>query len=54
MIAIYFGGWNYTHPDILGIPYWLPFVWGNAALYIVDWNTFISDYTKKEKVSISS
>ncbi len=54
IIAVYFGGWNYTHPDILGIPYWLPFVWGNASLYIIDWNTLIAEYTKKENVSISS
>ena len=53
-IAVYFGAWTYTHPDILGIPYWLPFVWGNAALYIIDWHTVISEYLKKESTSISS
>lgn len=54
IIAVYFGGWNYAHQDIFGIPYWLPFVWGNTSLYIIDWNTLISEYTKKEKDIISS
>lgn len=32
--AIYFGAWQYTSPDFFGIPFWLPFVWGNAAITI--------------------
>src|SRR3989344_1945033 len=28
--CIYYGLWNYTHPDFWGIPVWLPLVWGNA------------------------
>jgi hypothetical protein len=48
MIAIYFGAWNYAHPDLLGIPYWLPFVWGNASLYIIDWHAMISEYVKED------
>jgi hypothetical protein len=54
MIAIYFGAWNYSHPDFLGIPYWLPFVWGNASLYIIDWHTMIDGYLKKDNTAISS
>lgn len=34
-IAIAFGAWQYTSPDIIGIPLWLPFLWGNASLYII-------------------
>ena len=34
-VAIYFGLWNYSSPFFLGIPIWLPFVWGNAGLYII-------------------
>ena len=33
-IAIYFGAWSYTTPQIFGFPAWLPFVWGNAALFV--------------------
>ena len=29
-IAIHFGAWNYTFPLIVGIPIWLPLVWGIA------------------------
>lgn len=34
-IAIYFGVWTYTNPVFIGVPMWLPFVWGNAGLYII-------------------
>ena len=33
-IGIVFGAWAYSQPDIIGIPYWLPFVWGNAGIFI--------------------
>ena len=33
-IAIAFGAWSYAIPDIGGIPYWLPFLWGIAAVFI--------------------
>jgi hypothetical protein len=34
-IAIYFGAWHYALPLALGVPVWLPFVWGSCGLYIV-------------------
>ena len=33
-LAIQTGAWEYASPSVLGIPLWLPFVWGNAALFI--------------------
>lgn len=32
--AIHMGSWRYTYPIFLGIPLWLPLVWGGAGLYI--------------------
>ena len=32
-ICIHFGAWRYSETFILGFPIYLPFVWGNAALY---------------------
>lgn len=40
-IAIYFGAWNYSYPFIAGIPVWLPFVWGNTSLYIIQMRALI-------------
>lgn len=34
IVAIYAGAWHYTQPLFLGIPLWLPFLWGVAALCI--------------------
>jgi hypothetical protein len=33
-LGIHAGAWSYSSADFLGIPVWLPFVWGNAALFI--------------------
>jgi hypothetical protein len=33
-LAIQTGAWKYASPSVLGIPLWLPFVWGIAALFI--------------------
>ncbi len=32
--SIHTGAWEYASPSVLGIPLWLPFVWGIAALFI--------------------
>lgn len=33
-VSIRTGAWEYASPTLLGIPLWLPFVWGIAALFI--------------------
>ncbi|HTE22641.1 MAG TPA: hypothetical protein VK674_06395 [Candidatus Limnocylindria bacterium] len=32
VICIQAGAWQYGSPQFLGIPIWLPFVWGNASV----------------------
>jgi len=32
--TIYFGAWAYTLPGLVNIPYWLPILWGDAAVFI--------------------
>ncbi len=39
-IVIAFGGWTYADSHFLGIPFWLPFIWGNAGVYIATWPTY--------------
>ncbi|MBR9698952.1 DUF2878 family protein [Candidatus Woesearchaeota archaeon] len=34
IISISFGVWSYANPTFLGIPLWLPFIWGLAAVMI--------------------
>lgn len=34
IISVYFGVWTYNNPTFLGIPIWLPFTWGIAALCV--------------------
>jgi hypothetical protein len=33
-LAIHTGAWTYATSTVLGLPLWLPFLWGNAALFI--------------------
>ncbi len=34
-LAVMMGAWSYTNPDIVGIPMWLPILWGIAAIFMV-------------------
>lgn len=34
IVAILFGAWRYADPSFLGIPMWLPFLWGSAVVFI--------------------
>lgn len=45
-IAIYFGAWAYAQPDFLGMPFWLPFVWGNASIYMLRLKQLIDFFVK--------
>lgn len=35
-VSIKTGAWAYDSNHILGVPVWLPFVWGNAGLFILN------------------
>jgi hypothetical protein len=35
-VSITTGAWEYDSNNFLGIPVWLPFVWGNAGLFILN------------------
>ncbi|MFZ3077247.1 MAG: hypothetical protein WA139_02230 [Candidatus Aenigmatarchaeota archaeon] len=45
--AIALGAWTYAFPNIAGIPYWLPFLWGIAALFVKNMSTEIHSFIKK-------
>ncbi|MBI2131026.1 DUF2878 family protein [Candidatus Woesearchaeota archaeon] len=34
VICIYFGVWQYVNPSFLGIPVWLPLIWGLGTILI--------------------
>jgi len=34
IVAVSFGVWQYANPSFLGIPIWLPLVWGLAVVLI--------------------
>lgn len=43
-VAIGRGVWHYTTQDFLGIPLWLPFLWGMASLVIAYTYEFFLEY----------
>ena len=34
-VVIFSGAWQYTQPQLVSIPLWLPFLWGLAGITIV-------------------
>lgn len=33
-VMVSVGAWEYKTAHVLGLPIWLPFIWGNTALFI--------------------
>ncbi len=48
IIAMRSGAWFYADPYILGIPLWLPFVWANTGLFILNTSDFIRTSIKSK------
>lgn len=48
-LPIYYGAWTYSNPVILGLPIWLPFVWGNAGLFIIRLSALV--YSNRKSLS---
>ncbi len=44
IIAIHYGLWSYRDVFMYGVPIYLPFVWGNASLYILGVYDFVKQY----------
>jgi uncharacterized membrane protein YoaT (DUF817 family) len=44
MVGIYFGAWSYPMPNIFGIPFWLPLVWGTAGVFLMRLSDAIKEY----------
>lgn len=49
------GAWAYDSSDFLGIPVWLPFVWGNAGLFILNmselWKSLLRAGTARRRTA---
>lgn len=46
IICIYFGVWRYANPTLLGIPLWLPVLWGATPLAIIKISRIIKELRK--------
>ena len=50
-VSITTGAWAYDSNNILGVPVWLPFVWGNAGLFILNmaelWKSLLASRTSR-------
>ena len=47
IICIKAGAWSYTTPSFLGIPLWLPLLWGGAGLLIATFADHFRTWEKK-------
>ncbi len=41
--AVHFGAWQYANPTFLGIPIWLPLLWGSAIVMVKRLGDIISE-----------
>ena len=45
--AISYGVWAYANPDFIGIPMWLPFLCGEASLFIISLSFQVQKYLEE-------
>ncbi len=36
ILSVRVGLWSYGNPALFGIPLWIPFVWANSALFVIE------------------
>ncbi|MFA6214176.1 MAG: hypothetical protein WC717_02765 [Candidatus Micrarchaeia archaeon] len=47
-IAVNFGGaWQYSGSPILGVPLWLPILWGIAGIFLVRLSDTVTEFFRK-------
>ena len=53
-MSISTGAWDYDTTHLFGVPVWLPFVWGNAALFIQNmaelWKSLLTPESARSRV----
>lgn len=51
-VSITTGAWEYDSSNFLGVPIWLPFVWGNAGLFILNmaelWKCLLAPVARRQ------
>lgn len=47
-VGVHNNVWTYTHSSLAGIPLWMPFTWGNIALFIANNYQFMNDLRSRK------
>jgi hypothetical protein len=54
-VSITTGAWEYDSTFVFGVPVWLPFVWGNAALFIQNmaelWKSLLAPVSSRTRAA---
>jgi uncharacterized membrane protein YoaT (DUF817 family) len=43
LLNVYVGTWSYSMQNFYGIPYWIPFMWSNSGLFVIELKEVIDD-----------
>lgn len=46
LLNVYVGTWSYAMQNIYGIPLWIPFMWSNSGLFVIELKEVIDDYLR--------
>lgn len=46
MVAVSFGIWIYTTPQMFGVPLWLPMAWGIVGVFVKETSMVIREFLK--------
>ncbi len=43
-LCVYLGIWSYSMAGIFGVPLWVPFMWSNSGLFVIELKEAIDGY----------
>lgn len=43
-LCVYLGIWSYSMTGLFGVPLWVPFMWSNSGLFVIELKEVIDSY----------
>ena len=47
ILSVREGVWSYATQNIFGVPIWIPFIWSNSGLFVIELKEIVDDYLRR-------
>lgn len=46
-LCVYLGIWSYSMSGLYGVPFWVPFMWSNSGLFVIELKEIVDSYLSR-------